>query len=337
MEHNGKKGKHACCKPFERHKEVEKVESDLSRLTFGELFKSARVARGLTLAGIAAQAGRNQGYLSHIERGRSAPSEEFLRSVAPFYGCPWWGPRRNRVWWVNVARIYDMLPGRRADRQLAMIGSNLENAQRIIAVIAQAAAEDASIPVMLEGLGEHLDLPGMRQLAINETMPVWAWICGSLDVDLYEKNVGATAVETAGAILTFADLSLRDVVVEVDAVVLGRRVRELREGKGWSVESLTRAVNEVRSLDPQPLWSVMETADVVEIERGGGPVALAVLEALAQALGSPLSTMLTDTPEDVPVMEEDMMDLLRESGLSEEAVASIVAHIAYWRARELDR
>lgn len=306
-------------------------------LSFGGMLKAARRARGLTTTLVAARAGRNQGYLSSIERDKSLPSEEFLRSVAPYYGCPWWGPRRNLSWWLSVAQVYEALPVRSVGRQAAIIEDSVNNAHRIIETLNHAISKDADIRVMLDELGERLYLPGIKKMSVNETLPMWAWINSSLDVDIYDKNVGSTPVETAGAILAYVDVTLRHVAVEVDAAVLGQRIKELRESKGWSAESLTRAVNDVRTLQKQPLLPILETADIAEIERGAGPLTLAAVEALAKALDVPPSAVLSDAPRPTPVnLEEEIWETLREYGLSEEAVTNIVALIAFWRARELD-
>lgn len=314
---------------------MENEKGMMGTLSFGELLKSARLARGLTMAWVASRSGRNQSYLSHIERGQAVPTEEFLRSVASYYGCPWWGERRNKIWLQSVAQIYITSGSQGLGRQDSLVRSALSAGHQIVETLDRAIFQEPDLRTILDNLGERLYLPGIKKLSVKETLPMWSWIRGTLDVDIYGKNSGTSVVETADAILAYVDVTLRDVTVDIDSAVLGRRIREIRESKGWSPESLTRAVNEIRRLQERPVWPVLETADIVEIERGADPLSLAAVEALAQALDVTPSALLSTTTPGASVSEDEIIEMLRDYGLSEEAVASLQGLLAYWRAREM--
>jgi HTH-type transcriptional regulator, competence development regulator len=58
-------------------------------MTFGEVIRQQREARGLTLFDVAAEVGISIGYLSRIERDREKPpGDELIRSIATKVGLP---------------------------------------------------------------------------------------------------------------------------------------------------------------------------------------------------------------------------------------------------------
>jgi transcriptional regulator with XRE-family HTH domain len=58
-------------------------------VTFGELIRLQREARGLTLSDVAADVGISIGYLSRIERDReNAPGDDLIRRIATRIGLP---------------------------------------------------------------------------------------------------------------------------------------------------------------------------------------------------------------------------------------------------------
>ena len=58
-------------------------------MTFGELIRQQREARGLTLLEVAAEVGISIGYLSRIERGReNVPGDELIRRISTKIGLP---------------------------------------------------------------------------------------------------------------------------------------------------------------------------------------------------------------------------------------------------------
>lgn len=60
----------------------------LFRRTLGEVLRSARMERGLTLREVSAQARVSLGYISEIERGQKEASSELLASLCQALGLP---------------------------------------------------------------------------------------------------------------------------------------------------------------------------------------------------------------------------------------------------------
>lgn len=56
--------------------------------TFGQFFRAARLAAGLTAAQLAEKAGLNQSQISNWEADKNQPSLPLLRKIAPMIGIP---------------------------------------------------------------------------------------------------------------------------------------------------------------------------------------------------------------------------------------------------------
>lgn len=79
----------------------------LFRRTLGEVLRSARMERGLTLREVSAQARVSLGYISEIERGQKEASSELLASLCQALDLPLSAVLREAS--VSVARQEQLL------------------------------------------------------------------------------------------------------------------------------------------------------------------------------------------------------------------------------------
>ena len=103
--------------PIERtHEEVKRVEQ-----TFGSFLREKRIARGLTLRGMAAKLDLSPVYMSNIENDRrAAPSQEYLERMAMLLQLD----KPEREWLLDLAakskqnRVSADLPDYIMDREI---------------------------------------------------------------------------------------------------------------------------------------------------------------------------------------------------------------------------
>ena len=103
--------------PIERtHEEVKRVEQ-----TFGSFLRQKRIARGLTLRGMAAKLDLSPVYMSNIENDRrAAPSQEYLERMALLLQLD----KPEREWMLDLAakskqnRVSADLPDYIMDREI---------------------------------------------------------------------------------------------------------------------------------------------------------------------------------------------------------------------------
>lgn len=153
--------------------------------SLGEILRTIRTAKGLTIDGIAASSGRNRGYLSTIERDRATASSRFLDTVAgpEGYGCPWWDRTRNRDWLVAVRQVFEF--GADETDRLSIRGMEVRtallNAESLLYDLKFAVDRSENLRASINELAERLGLPGVAGMELAKTVPVWAWVIDGYD------------------------------------------------------------------------------------------------------------------------------------------------------------
>lgn len=302
--------------------------------TFGQTLRSIRIARGLTIDEVAAKSGRNPGYLSTIERDKVNPSAAFLIDVAPFYGCPWWNAERNRLWLQNMAWIY----GNTSVLNIAAGGAEtirgaVAQAMTMVQILIDAAAVSDEMRRRVDEVMERLQLPGINRIALDETAPIWAWIVASLDSNVLQQCNQDSVVDKAECILTTISHELRSNTVDVDSIALGVQARRLRLAKGWTPENVALLINRMWE-QTHPNEPLVDTTLVLQIEEGTAAVNMDVLSAIAHVFDVTPSSLLANLDNSpLPVTENDVVEVLRGYGLSDEAIASLRGLLALLRDR----
>jgi transcriptional regulator with XRE-family HTH domain len=312
---------------------AQKGENSSLEMPFGQVLRSIRLARGLTLEFIASKTGRNQSYLSAIERGKM-PSSEFLSDIANYYGCPWWHRTRNEMWLHSVAWICGNDTITNASRNHAtMTQLHFVRARKIVFLVAEASKLSTEIIPLVQRLGEQLQLPGVAHLPLGQSIPIWAWISASLEDDVLDRCHEEAVVDQAQCIITYVANTFRTNTLDIDRVALGTAVHKLREMKGWTPENLAQVTNRIWN-QGHPRDPIVDTAYILELEQGTAPINMSILGALAQALEVAPSGLLVEAPTNQRITERDITDMLRAYGLDDEAIASIQGLIAFWRNRD---
>lgn len=299
---------------------------------FGETLRYIRIARGLRIDEIAAMSGRNAGYLSTIERDKAQASAEFLLSVAGYYGCPWWNGDRNRLWLQNLAWWHgnlgvDILSAQ--GQQLVQVAT--ERAGAMVAVCMQAEEETAGIRREINRVLGGLQLPGFHRLSLAQTQPVWAWVVASLEPDVLAGCSGSPKQQVE-CYLDAVMHSMKREFMDVDAQVLGTRVRRRREALGMTPEHLARVVTDIRG-DGLESESFVDSNLITGIEEGRLPIGMDVLSALARALDVSPSVLLRSLGSDVLVAADDeLLRALRRYGIPDDMIGPV--HEILQRLRE---
>lgn len=308
------------------------------QLSFGDTLRCARVARGLKIDDVAQGSQHSQGYLSMMERDKVQPSAEFLQSIAPYYGCPWWNPRRNQQWlqalaWLSGNMSIDKVPGG-GDQ---VVQSSTERAAEILALAEDAMAQDPTMREEWDHVLGRVQLPGLHRLSFAETLPVWAWIVASVDGDRWKMSQERPAAHNLHHILQVIKDTLQMDIMDVDGRVLADQIRRHRNTLGWTPENLARAVNELWGArhEGEPL---VDTEIIEAVEDARAPVSLDVLSSLGEVFQVPPSSLLTP-PQDESLSdaEERVVDALRAYGLGAAAISALRDIIRLLRGPSSDR
>lgn len=295
-------------------------------LSFGQTLRYIRLARGLTIEEVATKSGRNPGYLSTIERDKAIPSAGFLRDIAPFYGCPWWSDVHNVTWLHMVAA----LGGDSEKTTLALSPGNrnyFNLASATVEVVAQAITEDSDARQLYRQCLEMLSLPGMGQLDPLETVPVWAWILETLEINQSEMWMDPPdGVGSAQRLLTWINAFFRKNAVNIDRAAVAQAVQAFREARQWTSADLARAASQQLHTTGE---AGLQTKDIEAIEQGSGEVDIQRLSAIAQAFEVPLSQLLHRPAVKPQVTEAEIVQLLRQYGLNDRAITVIKAMLSY--------
>nr|WP_014106990.1 helix-turn-helix transcriptional regulator [Sulfobacillus thermotolerans]AEP14327.1 hypothetical protein [Sulfobacillus thermotolerans] len=302
--------------------------------SFGQTLRLSRIARGLTIDEVAAKSGRNPGYLSTIERDKVNPSAAFLSDVAPFYGCPWWNVERNRLWLQSLAWIY----GNTSVLNIAAGGAEavrgaVAQAMTLGQILVEASTLSEAVQQRVGEVLERLQLPGIKRIMLDETVPILAWVVASLDVNMLQQCNQDSVVDKAQCILTTMARELRSNAVGVDSIALGVQVRRLRLAKGWTPENVALLINRMWE-QTHPNEPLVDTTYVLEIEEGTAAVNMDVLSAIAHVFDVTPSSLLANVDSaPLPVTESDVVEVLRGYGLSDGAIASLRELLAFLRHR----
>ncbi len=148
--------------------------------TLGAWLRESRQIRGLTLTGIARDAGAsNQSNLSKAERGAFVPEAATMDKLAPFYGSPWLSDAQNILVVRAIVWVVSGRPGYRPTSQeelttTANVKFALNQAEAVVSAWPEAP-EDAQRVV--HGYSVRFPhVPGLVEVPWPEARPFWVWI-----------------------------------------------------------------------------------------------------------------------------------------------------------------
>ena len=284
-------------------------------LTLGQTLRWTRRARGLTMDFIAEKSGRHQSSLSVIERDKTTPSAAFLRTIAPFYGCPWWSDTHN-VSWLTAIPSHAFPQYQTLDRKTprGYLDLGVQSMHRV----AEALAEDPTIAPLYQQCVELFALPGLSAPQTGDTAPVWAWVVETLALTEESFPPGQSMVEQARRLLIGTVEHFEAHVFAMRQRHTARALRAWRETRHWSPDELARKASAQLDLAGEP---PIIGRDIEQIEAAAVEVNILQWIAIAHALEVPL-TQIMPTVASIPAVdiEETLLQLLHQHGLSPRAI-----------------
>lgn len=291
----------------------------------GDWLRRSRQIRGLTLSGIAEEAGAsNQSNLSKLERGLIVPEPATMAKLAPYYGSPWLGDEENvqfihAMVWALSSRI-GYHPATDAELSTAVKAEFMLTAAR---AVVESAPRDSD-NILRATATAFRGVAGLARMTWDETHPFWAWIWMQHALHIKECRRRITIIErNAGDEFENATAFEKAHTLESR---LNYKEALLKNWGRWGV--VAQAVESVRSVlsDPGKAWyqySEAEEENLADDSRNDE----SPLDSLEFGMQSEWDTMvdqLSQRGETEPALRELIRFILRYPATTIEVLSDAV-------------